>query len=72
MHVHHVHHSSRTRLTVLSLQKSLSLARNINVTKAKELYYIFFPKNRNFDTGNFSLTLSIHVCLSNAYIMQTI
>ena len=52
MHVHHVHNSSRARVTVLSFQTSLSLTRNINVTVAKELYYIFF------DTGNFSLTLS--------------
>ena len=36
-----VHHSSRARGTVLSLQTSLSLTRNMNVTVAKELYYIF-------------------------------
>ena len=41
MPVHHVHHSSRARVTVLSLQTSLSLAKNMNVTVAKELYYIF-------------------------------
>ena len=41
MHVHHVHHSSRARVTVLSLQTSLSLTRNVNVTVSKELYYIF-------------------------------
>ena len=29
------------------------------VRVAKELYYIYFPKYRNFDTGNFSMTLSI-------------
>ena len=40
MHVHHVHHSSRASVTVLSLQTSLSLTRNMNVTVAKELYYI--------------------------------
>ena len=34
--------SSQTRGTVLSLQTSLSLARNMNVTVAKELYYIFY------------------------------
>ena len=57
-HVHHLHHSSRARVTVLSLQTSLSLTRNMNVTVAKELLFIF-PKYRNFDTGNFSLSLSI-------------
>ena len=31
----------------------------INVTVAKELYYIF-SKYRNFNTGNFSFTLSIY------------
>ena len=41
MHVHHVHHSSRAHVTVLSLEISLSLTRNMNVTVAKELYYIF-------------------------------
>ena len=41
MHVHHVHHSSMVRVTVLSLLTSLSLARNINETVAKELYHIF-------------------------------
>ena len=40
-YVHHVHHSSRARGTVLSLQTSLSLARNMNVEVAKKLYYIF-------------------------------
>ena len=40
-YVHHVHHSSRARGTVLSLQTSLSLARNMNVKVAKKLYYIF-------------------------------
>ena len=42
MPVHHVHHSSRAHVTVLSLQTSLSLTRKMNVTVAKELYYIFF------------------------------
>ena len=41
MHVHHVHHSCRARVTVLDLQTSLPLTRNLNVTVAKELYYIF-------------------------------
>ena len=41
MHVHHVHHSSRALVTVLSLQASLSLIKNMNLTVAKELYYIF-------------------------------
>ena len=41
MHVHRVHHSSRARVTVLSTQTSLSLTRNMNVTVAKELCYIF-------------------------------
>ena len=40
-HVHHVHHSFRARRTVLSLQSSMSLARNMNIKVAKELYYIF-------------------------------
>ena len=40
-HVHHMHHSSRDRRTVLSLQTSLSLIRNMNVKAAIELYYIF-------------------------------
>ena len=57
MHVHNVNRSSRARVTVLSLQISLSMTRNMNVTVAKELY-IYFPKYQNFDTGNFSLTLS--------------
>ena len=41
MHVHHGHHSSRGRVTVLSLQISLSLTKNMDVTVAKELHYIF-------------------------------
>ena len=41
MHVNHMRHSSRARVTVLSLQTSLLLTRNMNVTVAKELYYIF-------------------------------
>ena len=41
MHVHHVHYSSRARATVLSLQTSFLLTKNMNVTVAKELYYIF-------------------------------
>ena len=41
MHVHHVHYSSRARVIVLSPQTSLSLTRNMNVTVAKELYYMF-------------------------------
>ena len=40
-HVHHVHHSSMVRVTVLSLQTSLSLARKTNETVAIELYHIF-------------------------------
>ena len=48
MRVHHVRHGSRARVTVLSLQTSLSLTRNMNVTVAKELCYIFseIPKFR--------------------------
>ena len=38
MHVRHVHHSSRALVTVLFLQTSLSLTRNMNVIVAKELY----------------------------------
>ena len=41
MRMHHVHQSFRARVTVLSLQTSLLLTRNMNVTVAKELYYIF-------------------------------
>ena len=41
MTVHHVHHSSRARRTVLSLETSLLLTRNMNVKAAIELYYIF-------------------------------
>ena len=37
MHVHHVHHISRARVTVLSLQTSLSLSKILNITVAKEL-----------------------------------
>ena len=39
--MHHVHHSSMARGAVLPLQTSLSLTRNINVTEAKDMYYIF-------------------------------
>ena len=46
MHVHHVQHSSRTRFTVLSLQTSLSLTRNVTATDAKELYCIFFEVSK--------------------------
>ena len=41
MHMHHMHYSSRARVNVLILQTSLSLTRNMNITVAKELYYIF-------------------------------
>ena len=41
MHMHYVHNISRACVTVLSLQANLSLTRNMNVTVAKELYYIF-------------------------------
>ena len=41
IHVHHVDHRFRARVTVVSLRTSLSLTRNMNVTEAKELYYIF-------------------------------
>ena len=37
----HVHHNSRARVTVFSLQNSLALTKNMNVIVAKELYYIF-------------------------------
>ena len=39
--VHHEHHSSRACGTVLCLQTSPSLTRNMNVKVAIELYYIF-------------------------------
>ena len=41
-HVHHMHHGSRAGGTVLSLQTSLSLTRNMNVKVAIELYYVFW------------------------------
>ena len=44
MHAHHVHHSSRARVSVISLQTSLLLIRNMNVTVTKELHYINFLK----------------------------
>ena len=60
--MHRVHYSSRAGGTVLSLQTSMSLTRNMNekvfIELVIELYYIF-SKIRNLDTGNFSLTLSI-------------
>ena len=40
-HVHHVCYRSRARRTVLSLQNSLSLTRNMNVEVAIGLYCIF-------------------------------
>ena len=40
-HEHHMHYSSRACGTVLFLQTSLSLTRNLNVKVAIELYYIF-------------------------------
>ena len=59
MHVHHVHHSPRARVTVLSLQTSVSLTRNMNVKNSQRaVLYIF----RNIDTGTFSLTPSITGC----------
>ena len=39
--MHHVHHSSRARGTVLSLQTCPPLTRNMNIKVAIELYYIF-------------------------------
>ena len=45
-YVHHVYYSYRARVTVLSLQTSIRLTRNINVKVAIELYYIYFPKFR--------------------------
>ena len=42
--MHHVYHSSRARGTVLSLQTSLSLTGYMNVTVAKDLYYILNKK----------------------------
>ena len=39
--VHRVYYSSRTCGTVLSLQTSLSMTRNMNVKLTIELYYIF-------------------------------
>ena len=39
--VHHVHHSTRARGTVSSLQTSVLLTRNMNVKVAIELKYIF-------------------------------
>ena len=64
-HVLHAHHSSRAPGTVLSLQTSVSLTRNINVKLATELYYIFSKilKFRFFFFfRDFSLSLSIYYC----------
>ena len=44
----HVHHSSMVRVTVSSLQTSLSLARNMNETVAKGLYHIFSEISKYF------------------------
>ena len=46
MYAHHVHHSSRARVTILSLETSVSLTRNTNVTVAKELHYIFLKRSK--------------------------
>ena len=46
-HKMHVDHSSRARVTVLSLQTRLSLTRNMNSSQ-RAVLYIF----RNIDTGN--------------------
>ena len=59
--VHHVHLTSGVRETVLSLQISLSLTRNMKVKVAIELYY-FFPKYRNLDTSNY-FTGAEYTCL---------
>ena len=46
-----MHFSSRAGVTVLSLQTSSSLTKNMNVTVAKEMYYI--PKAKsNFTLWN--------------------
>ena len=45
-HAHHLHHSSRACGTLLSLQTSLSLTRNINAKVAIELCYIFSKKSQ--------------------------
>ena len=44
--VHHMHHSSKARGTVLSLQTNPSLTRNMNVKVAIELHYIFSKKSQ--------------------------
>ena len=61
--MHCVQHSFKVRGTVLSLQTSQSLTRNMNVKVAIELYYIF-SKISKLDTGNFSLTLSIYMVVT--------
>ena len=57
--VHHVHHSSRARVFVLSLHASLSLTRNMNVTVAKELYYIYSASMKSYQYGNFDISENI-------------
>ena len=44
--LHHGHHSSRGSVTVVSLQISLWLTRNMNLTVARAVLYIF----RNIET----------------------
>ena len=54
-----MHHSSRARGTVLSLQTSLSLTENMKVKVAIELYYIFSKISKfNFKESR-SVTMNI-------------
>ena len=46
MRIHHVHYSSRVRVSVLSLQTSLLLARNMNETVAKDLNHIYSERSK--------------------------
>ena len=63
MHVHYVHHSSMARVTVLSLQTSLSLTRNINVTVASAVLYIL-RNTSNVTLSIFSILYDLHVLSS--------
>ena len=60
---------------VFFLQISLPLTRNMNAKKPSSCI-IYFPNNRNFDTGHFSLTLSLYqtvlkVYFGNVYLSQS-
>ena len=58
MHVSHVHHSSRTCECFIS-PNQLVVGQKHERNRSKNAVLYNKPKYRNFDTGNFSLTLSI-------------